>query len=76
MPRCVIVRSPVMVDVLDAVLGRIVRVSVSSNKVGMRPGEEPWFDELCRTAFLRKQADYHRWRRLRSPASWEPFRES
>ena len=46
-----IVRSPVMVDVLDAVLGRIVRVRVPRIEGRRRSGDEPWFGELCRTAF-------------------------
>ena len=52
MPWGVIVRSPVMVVVLVAELGRIVIVRVPSIKVRMRSGDDPWFDELCSTAFL------------------------
>ena len=55
-----IVRSPVMVDVLDAKLGRIIEVRVSSVKVRRRSGDRPWFDYLHRTAFPPKQAAYHR----------------
>ena len=38
-------------------------------------GTEPWLDELCRAAFLRKQSAYHRWTSLRIPAN-RFFRES
>ena len=49
-----------MVDVLDAELSRIIEVRVPSVKVRRLSGDEPWFDELCRAAFRRKQAVYHR----------------
>ena len=75
MPWGAIVRSAVMVDVLDAELGRIIEVRVPSIKVRKRSGDEPWFDELCRAAFRRKQAAYHRWRSLRIPVIWVQFEE-
>ena len=68
--------SPVMVDVLNTELGRIIEVRVPSVKVRRRSCDEPWFDELCRAAFRRKQAAHHRWMSLRTPASWVLFRES
>ena len=76
MPWAVIVRSPVMVDVLDAELDRIVRVRDLRIKVRRRSWDEPWFDELCRAAFWRKQAAYHRWRSLRIPDILVLFGES
>ena len=57
-----VVRSPVMADLLDAELGRIIEFTVPSIKVKRRSCDEPWFDELCKIAFRRKQAAYHRWR--------------
>ena len=51
MPLGVIACSPVMVDVLDVELGRIIEVRVTSTKVRGRSGDESWFDELCMTAF-------------------------
>mgnify|MGYP006897223835 CR=1 FL=1 len=68
-----IVRSPVMVDVLDEELGRIIELRVLSVKVRRRSGDEQWFDELCMADFRRKQAAYHRWRSLSAPASWVLF---
>ena len=58
MPRGAFVRSPFMVDVLDAKLGRIIEVRVPINKIRKLSGDEPWFDELCRTALRCKQAGY------------------
>ena len=39
-----IVQSPVMVDVLDEELGRIIEVGVPSVKVRRLSGDEPWFN--------------------------------
>ena len=55
----VIVCSPVMIDVLDAELGRIVRVRVPRIKVTRKSGDGSWFSELCQTAFRRKQVGCH-----------------
>ena len=44
-----IVRNPVMVDVLDEELGRIVRLQDPLIKVRRRSGDESWFDEHCWT---------------------------
>ena len=62
--------NPDMVDVLNAELGRINGVRVPSVIFRRRSGNEHWFDELCRATFQHKQADYHRWRSLRTPANW------
>ena len=43
MPLGFIVRSTVMVDVLDAELGEIVRVSVPCIRVRRRSDDKPWF---------------------------------
>ena len=76
MPWEAIVRSPIMVDVLDAELGRIIEVKVPSIKVRRYSGDEPWLDELCRAAFRSKKAAYHRWWSVRTPARRVLFRES
>ena len=44
MPWFAIVRSPVMVDVIETELGRIIRVRVSRIKVTRGSSDEPWFD--------------------------------
>ena len=54
MPWGAIVFSPVMVDDLDAEIGRIIEVRVPSIKVRWRSGDEPWFDELYRATFSAK----------------------
>ena len=64
-----IYHSPVLVDDLDAELGRIDRVRVPNIEVRRRSGDETWFDELYTTPF-------RSWRSFRSPASWVLFRES
>ena len=73
MPWGVIDRSSVLVDVLDAEFGRIIRVRVPRLKVKRQSGDKPGFSELYRAAFRRKQAVYHRWMSLRTPANWVLF---
>ena len=68
MPWNAIVRRPVMVEVLDAELGKIIEDMVLSVKDRRRFCDETWFDELCGAAFQPKQAVYHRWRSFRTPA--------
>ena len=46
----------------------------SSVKVRRRSDDEPWFDEFCMAALRRKQAAYHRWWSLRTPAIWVLFK--
>ena len=62
MPWGAIACSPVMVDILDAVLVRIIDVRIPRIEVRMHSGDDPWFDELRRAVFQHKQAAYHRWR--------------
>ena len=54
MPWGVIVRCPLMFDVLDEELGRIIEVRVLSIKVRRHSGDELRFDELHRTTLWRK----------------------
>ena len=57
--RCIVVplfAVMLLVDVLDAELGRIIEVRVAGIKVRRRSGDEQCFDDFCRAAFPRKQA--------------------
>ena len=63
MPCGAVVHSHVMVDVLDAELGRVIEVRVLSIKFRKRSVDVPWFDKLCRAAFWRKH--HHLNNRLR-----------
>ena len=76
MPWGAIVRSPVMVGVLVAELGRIIEDRVLSVKVRRGSSNEPWFYDLCSNTFRKKQAAYHSWRSSRTPASLFLFGES
>ena len=75
MPWGVIGRSPVVVDVLDTKLRRIVRVLVYRIRV-RRSCDEPLFDELCRASFYVKQAANQHWRSFRTSSNWVLFRQS
>ena len=66
----VIVCSSVIVDFLDAELGKIVRVRVLRIKVRRRSVDELWLDELCRAASRSKQTSLVEYAERVSSLGW------